>query len=452
MTAPVTPPTRRGICPALTAPMATGDGLLVRLVPADGWLTLDQMKGLADAARAHGNGIIEITAKGSVQLRGLTEQSVGPLNAAVNALGITPRTGLPVDVSPLSGIDAQEVVDARLLAARLHDMAADLLPRLGAKVSVVVDGGGALSLDAFKTDVRLVARPMKGAQTKGEKTWDVWLAGDAARALPFGAARGRDAPELVRSLLERLAALGPSARMADALPPAPAVPPRPMREASPIGLFALKDGTFACGVGLPFGALHADDLDVLAAAARTAGARDLRPAPDHGLLATGLTPQAADGFRATAQALGCLISVDDPRRFVAACPGAPACASAHIPARALAPQVAQALAEVLDGSLSVHVSACTKGCAHPAPAHLTLVGLAADAMDNRVALVREGRAGDATRPLLAAEALIPALARLGGALAAARRPGESAGETLARLPPAALEPFLLESAVLEFTR
>ncbi|MGU3492480.1 precorrin-3B synthase [Xanthobacteraceae bacterium A53D] len=447
MTAPVIPPTRRGICPALSAPMATGDGLLVRLVPAEGWLTLDQMTGLAAAARAYGNGIIEITAKGSVQLRGLTETSVGPLNAAVDALGITPRTGLPVDVSPLSGIDATETIDARLMAARLHHMADDLLPRLGAKVSVVVDGGGALGLDAFKTDIRLMARP-----GKGEKMWDLWLAGDAARALPFGAVRGRDAPDLVRSLLEKLAALGPAARMADALPPAPAAAPRPMRETSPIGLFALKDGSYACGIGLPFGALHADDFDVLTAAAHAAGARDLRPAPDHGLLATGLTRQASEGFRSTAQALGCLIAGDDPRRFVAACPGAPACASAHIPARALAPQIAEALAPVLDGSLAVHVSACTKGCAHPAPAHLTLVGLAVDAMDNRVALVREGRAKDATRPLLAADALVPALARLGGALAAARRPGERAVETLARLDPAVLEPFLLESAVLEFNR
>lgn len=33
---PPLPPTRRGACPALSRPMATGDGLLVRLVPAEG--------------------------------------------------------------------------------------------------------------------------------------------------------------------------------------------------------------------------------------------------------------------------------------------------------------------------------------------------------------------------------------------------------------------------------
>lgn len=426
--------------------MATGDGLLVRLVPAEGWLTLAQMRGLASAARAYGNGIIEITAKGSVQLRGLTEDSVGPLNAAVDRLGITPRTGLPVDVSPLSGIDATEAVDARLMAARLHEMAADLVLRLGAKVSVVVDGGGALSLDAFKTDVRLVARP-----GKGEKMWDVSLAGDAARALPFGSVRGRDAPDLVRGLLERLATLGPSARMADALPPATDAPPRPMRETSPIGLFALKDGTSACGIGLPFGALHADDLDALIAAAEAAGARDLRPAPDHGLIATGLSAEGVDTFRAAAERLGCLIQADDPRRFVAACPGAPACASAYIPARAIAGEVAHVLGKALDGSLQVHISACTKGCAHPAPANLTLVGLPADAMDNRVALVREGRAGDATRPQITVEALLPTLARLAGALDAAHTPGARMVETLAGLPSSSLEPLLLSPAVLEST-
>ena len=44
----------RGACPALATPMATGDGLLTRLIPA-GALTLDAFAGLCAAARVHGN-------------------------------------------------------------------------------------------------------------------------------------------------------------------------------------------------------------------------------------------------------------------------------------------------------------------------------------------------------------------------------------------------------------
>lgn len=64
----------RGACPALSAPMQTGDGLLARLIPA-GPIPLDAFIGLCSAARTHGNGTMEISARGSLQIRGLTELS-----------------------------------------------------------------------------------------------------------------------------------------------------------------------------------------------------------------------------------------------------------------------------------------------------------------------------------------------------------------------------------------
>ena len=45
-----------------------------------------------------------------------------------------------------------------------------------------------------------------------------------------------------------------------------------------------------------------------------------------------------------------------------------------IAARAIAPQIAAAAAPHLDGSFKIHISGCAKGCAHPAPAALTIVG------------------------------------------------------------------------------
>ena len=41
-----------------------------------------------------------------------------------------------------------------------------------------------------------------------------------------------------------------------------------------------------------------------------------------------------------AQAAGFIIDAADPRRSIAACPGSPACASGHIPARAIAAEIA----------------------------------------------------------------------------------------------------------------
>ena len=69
-------PHRRGACPGLSAPMLTGDGLIVRLMPAQP-IALEAFAAVCAAARAHGNGTMEVTARGSLQVRGLTPRSAG---------------------------------------------------------------------------------------------------------------------------------------------------------------------------------------------------------------------------------------------------------------------------------------------------------------------------------------------------------------------------------------
>jgi precorrin-3B synthase len=76
---------------------------------------------------------------------------------------------------------------------------------------------------------------------------------------------------------------------------------------------------------------------------------------------------------AHAQRLGFIVDAQDPRRRIVACPGAPACVSGLIAARALAAEIARDVPLAGEG-LAVHVSGCAKGCAHPAAAPLTIVG------------------------------------------------------------------------------
>ena len=379
---------RRGACPALSAPMQTGDGLLVRINPEDG-LSPQALTGLAAAAAAFGNGILEVTARGSLQLRGLRPDTVAPLTDAVTALAIRAREGLAIDISPLSGLDAGETGDARALAAALRRGLAEagFADRLGPKVSVVIEGGGAIALDALKADVRLSSDGGLWRMTPGIED-------------PEAAARDADAAiRDTLALLARVAARGPAARMSD-VTDVPAAPDAP-RVAAPGHPLALKDGTFALPVALPFGAMEHGAIAGLAQAAARHGAADLRPAPPRLLLAVGLSGAAVDGFARAAAALGFICDPADPRLFVAACPGAPACASGHLPARALAAEVAEALAPVLDSSHTVHLSGCEKGCAHPAPAWLTLTGRADGAgMDSAAALVRHGTAASPAHGLL----------------------------------------------------
>ncbi|MEP9375837.1 precorrin-3B synthase [Aquabacter sp. CN5-332] len=472
---------RRGACPALSAPMETGDGLLVRLMPQDGTLSPAALARLAAAARDFGNGILEVTARGSLQLRGLRAETTGPLNAAVNALGIRAREGLSIDISPLAGLDATEIADARPLAEAVRAGVAGIAARLGPKVSVVIDGGGVVSLDALKADVRLKARE--------DGAWDVALAGDAEGAVFLGVVDAVETADVVGTLLEKIAALGPTGRMADVVAagdtslfdaafPLPNPPPqagegvrlrpaadqfssnfeahprptpsrplsrlrgrvgegerRGLRTGAPI---ALTDATFALAIALPFGVADAEMMAALARAAARHEARDLRPAPSRTLLAVGLSRNSAAALARDAERLGFILDPADPRRAVIACPGAPACASGRIAARAMAPQIATALAPLLDGSVTIHVSGCAKGCAHPAPATLVIVGRDEGPMDSAAALMRHGTVASPPERVLAERGLLPALACLAQA---ERKAGESGADLLSRLDLAAvLEP------------
>lgn len=366
---------RRGICPALATPMATGDGLLARLIPA-GALTLDGFAGLCDAALAHGNGVIEITARGSLQIRGLTPASAPLLVEAVDKLAIDAPEGVVVATNPLSGRDAGEQIDAGVLAAALRAEFAAMSLQLAPKLSIVIDSGGALHLDAVAADVRL--RADGGAL-------HVTLGGTARDATALGAVAPEQAVAVVLHLLNVLAAHGPTARareliaaqgaqtfrtaVADYLIAAP--PPLPRPPAEPVATHALRDGLVARGIALPFGHADAQVLARLVNAARDAGADSVCMAPGRALLILGLTEDVAAALAAQAKHLGFIVDPRDPRRRVVACAGAPICSSGEISARALAPAIAAAIGP---GSGIVHVSGCAKGCAHRGPAALTVIG------------------------------------------------------------------------------
>jgi len=371
MTAAVRTELRRGACPGLSTPMPTGDGLLARLMPT-GTITLDAMAGLAAAARRYGNGIVEITSRGSIQVRGLTHDSAPAFADAVSRLGIPAHDGVPVIADPLAGLDPDELVDAGALAAELRTTLTgqSFAQRLAPKISVAIDGGGRLHLDALTADIRLRAV----AATNGPLL-HVSIGGDAASARPFGTVAPTGAIEMVMGLLRDIASHGPAVRARDVIPGA-AVDAQPPRRAAadPIGLHRLRGNNLAIGIGLPFGHTDAATLDALLAVARAAGASGLRTSPDRALLILGIALDRAAPLLDAAGNLGFIVVPDDARRRVVACAGAPICASGEIAARALAPGIATAVAPLLDPGELIHVSGCAKGCAHHGPAAFTVVG------------------------------------------------------------------------------
>jgi precorrin-3B synthase len=457
--------------------MQTGDGLLIRLSPASGAVSPKQLIGLCETALRHGNGIVEVTARGSFQFRGFSDSSARSFADDVETLGIAVRTGVPIDTSPLGGLDPAEVADPRPLVRRIAAgiTEAGLTERLGPKVSVVVDGRGSISLDEILADVRLTAASQAGC-------WNVAIAGDARSATPLGSFGEEEAVSAALEVLGAIASLGREGRARDlsakdlhrvslCSPPSvlpdisptrgeidsfarsdspatlaigegqaaglisplvgemsgrteggeqgenPATPKHDKPGPQEFALLPLTDGRIALPLALAFGHSGAAALSSLAAAAQTHGVSDIRPAPDRTLLVLCPSQKAAEAVQEQGAALGFVTDAHDIRRAIFACPGAPACASGKIAAREIARELAAIATEADLAETSVHISGCAKGCARASAANITVVG-----GENGVGLVVNGTPRAEPLAYRTADRLAPAIAEVAANLHA-RSPG-----------------------------
>ncbi len=377
----------RGWCPGLFEPMPSGDGLLLRIKPRAARLDAVSARVLADAATRHGNGAIELTNRGNLQFRGFTASSaVRFARLAVDAGLADPEPAVErrrtVLASPLAGDDPGCAADTAAVARALDAaLSADpALDRLPGKFGFVVDGGGCLGLGGAGGDIAL--RAAGGA-------WRVQAGHAAIRCEPEAA------PGLALRLAHAVLLHDPPLRPARRPGCGPALfraaglafdPVPPAVRAAPAAVGPLPGGAF--GIGLPPGRLDASLLAILADLSERCGDGTLRVTPWRSILIAGLRPHGEAVLRAALP--DGLLDPDDPRLRVASCIGAPGCARAGRPAPADAARLGVLLPRNRSAGTVLHVSGCAKGCGHPGPAPLTLVG-----RDGGYDLVRNGRASDA---------------------------------------------------------
>ncbi|MBL4929730.1 precorrin-3B synthase [Fuscibacter oryzae] len=344
-------PVIQGWCPGALRPMASGDGLVVRIRLRGGRMTPDQVRQIAGLSATHGNGLMDLSARANLQLRGVTPDSHAPLIAALTGMGLIDRdeqveSRRNILISPFwrEGDDTQRI--AADLAQRLSAPDAPALP---GKFGYAIDIGSSPVLREASADIRverladgaLIVRA-EGMQSGARATADT--AADAMLHLArwFVAAGGVNEG---RGRMAALVARGAPAPESFHEVPAPMAQP-----------FVPMPGLCAAGalVGLAFGQTDPVTLTALAALG------PLRLTPWRMLL--------VEGLRAMPDLTGLITVSNDPMLRVVACTGAPGCLQAHQPTRDLASRLAP---HVPQGSL-LHVSGCAKGCAHPGPAALTL--------------------------------------------------------------------------------
>ena len=380
----------KGWCPSLHEPMKAADGLLVRIKPPGAKLSAAAARRLAQAARQFGNGAIELTSRGNLQVRGLSAEDVAPFAEEIVAAGLAdPNPAIERRRAVIHPPLADE--DASVIAAEIETVLAgeERFARLPAKFAVAVDGGGILPLGETGADLRVTCAHGRsliapaGARLAAEVTDGDVITAVARLAETFLELSNRCAsrPHRMRTLIAEIgcAPLFATAGLYKLAPVSPLPSPRT------IGWLAHPDGAEgAFGLGLMFGAMTASLLAVLADLAGDYGDATLCLTPWRALVLPGIAERDAPMLQKKAVRLGMIVEPNDKRRALIACSGRPGCASASVDARA----DAALLSDLVLPSL-VHVSGCSKGCAHPGAAPVTLVG-----EGGRYGLIRNGRPGD----------------------------------------------------------
>ncbi len=370
----------KGWCPGALRPMLSGDGYVVRVRPRLAELSAAQVLGLCAAAEAQGAGLIDVTNRANLQVRGVSETGWPALMAQLESLGlldpdVATETRRNIVVAPVwaPGDDTHRLTLE--LLARLGD-----LPELPPKMGFAIDAGPGPVLGDTAADFRIERASTRGLILRPE---------GRAQGIPLAA--GHEIDTLIRLSHWFLASGGAAAgRMARHKAPLPdwagaTMLPAPARA-------PLTPGAHALGAvhGCAFGQVRAPDL---AAAITATGASALRVTPWRALLLLGATPGAQPGLIWDANA---------PELRADACPGAPFCPQASVATRDLA----RALAPHVTGHL--HVSGCAKGCAHPGAADVVITG-----QDGVFSLALNARAGDT--PLHTGLSAGQVLARFGAA-------------------------------------
>jgi precorrin-3B synthase len=398
---------RPSACPGLLRVVAARDGGLCRIRLPGGVLSATQAQAIAHAARTHASGVIELTNRANVQLRGVRTGSEPALSAMLMRAGLGPEVPdrpaaddlRNLMLSPLAGCDPEAIFDTTTLVAPILGMLQHE-PRFAAlspKFALLLDGGERLAALDHPHDIWLAAAE------HGDRTVFGWGLAGGPREGALAAVAPHEVPALLRALLHTFLDLahdgqqrmrdicgGDGAshvlqhaqRYLDFTPLRDTALRRWRRTAVDtthrLGTHALRgDGSGYVGAQPPLGRLDADRFDSLAVLAQSQGDATLRITPWQGVMLPNVAADAMPGTLSRLAALGLSTDSAEPLARLIACTGSPGCAKSRADTKADALR----LAARLPAQAEVHLSGCERSCAAAHRAPWTLLAVAPDSYD-----------------------------------------------------------------------
>jgi precorrin-3B synthase len=345
-------------CPGALDVHQAADGALARIRLPGGVLTAAQLAALADTSNRLGSGTLELTARGNLQIRAITD--VTAVADAIAAAGLLPSATHErvrnIVASPLSG-RAGGRIDVRGWVADLDAAirAEPALATLGGRFWFSLDDGrgdvSGLSADvgAHVVDDRtvlLLAGRDTGVRLTASQVVET-LVGVAVRFVETRGTAWRV------SELADTAGLWPGAELGDSFPPVT----RP-----PVGWIEQDDSRVALGAAVPLGVLSARVAEYLAAIEAP-----LVITPWRSVLVCDLDEAVAETALRVLAPSGLVFDENSPWLGISACVGSPGCAHSIADVRA---DAARSLHT--DSGVHRHFVGCERACGSP-PAGEVLV-------------------------------------------------------------------------------
>jgi precorrin-3B synthase len=343
-------------CPGALQVHQAADGALARVRLPGGMITAPQLEALAHAATLFGSPAMELTSRGNVQIRGISDTAA--VAEAVAAAGLLPSDTHErvrnIVASPLSGRTAGEA-DVRGLVTEL-DSAIRGEPRLAD-----LPGRFFFGIDDGRADISGLAADV-GVHVLGDSAALLIAGRDTGIRLPvsdvvptlvavaarFSESRGK--AWRIAELQDDRPLLGD---LAATEPPGAAWPPvtRP-----PVGWIQQDDGRVTLGAAVPLGVLNARVAEFLAAIGAP-----LVITPWRSVLVFDLDEGVADTALRVLAPQGLVFDENSPWLSVSACTGSPGCEHSAADVRA---DAATAVGEPASGHR--HFVGCERACGSPA--------------------------------------------------------------------------------------
>jgi precorrin-3B synthase len=387
------------------------DGGICRVRLAGGRVAVQQALVLADVAARCGSGVLEITNRANVQVRGVKPAHAAMLIENLLAAGLGPTVPGADDVrnllsSPTAAIDVSALLDVEPLAEDILELlqARTDLHRLDPKFALQLDGGERAAMLEHPHDLWLAALPDGGHFAFGLAGCPP-LAASAAPAL--AAVPAHAALELVEAvLLQFLECARPEqTRMRHLLTTLPATEflarlqarlsfplridaallqwrrPAPAVDAH-IGIHAQRERGLCYVAAVPtLGRIDSAQLRALAALAQEYGG-ELRFTPWQSVLLANIAEAAAPRLAGELQSVGLCCDAFSVLAHTIACSGANGCAKGLADTKNDARQLSELLQRRIDARPgenampSVHLTGCERSCAAAHSADFTLLAQA----------------------------------------------------------------------------